>query len=262
MPNRSSRYEDISVEKPTIKSTRMGRNQHLYDEINNRIGYEDFSSLDTQTKIDLSSITGNNTTREKYQQIKDYKDFVTIDEKVDVVTTIEPVKEIKVFDINSILEEARKNRTEKDELERKRKPKDDDFSELEKIKNEDVRIGNGFDENELTDLINTITSHELATEIKSAEENGLLDELLATNVDMRVQDGIAEEALEESKKIKLDSSFYTKSMDLSEQDFELSEEIEAERQKHRKILIVIISIILFVGIAILAFLGLKKMGIF
>lgn len=262
MPNRSSRYEDNNVDKTSIKSTRMGRNQYLYDEINSKIGYEEFSSLDTQTKIDLSSITGNNTTREKYQQIKDYKDFVTIDKKVDVVTTIEPVKEIKVFDINSILEEARKNRTEKDELERKRKPKDDDFSELEKIKNEDVRIGNGFDENELTDLINTITSHELAYEIKSAEENGLLDELLATNVNMRVQDGIAEEVLEESKKIKLDSSFYTKSMDLSEQDFELSDEIEEEKQKHRKILIAFISIVLFIGVAILIVLGLKKLGIF
>ena len=45
----------------------------------------------------------------------------------------------------------------------------------------------------------------------------------------------------------MDESFYTKSMDLSEQDFELKDEIEKDRSLKIKIIIVICIIVAIVG---------------
>ena len=57
----------------------------------------------------------------------------------------------------------------------------------------------------------------------------------------------------------MDESFYTKSMDLSEQDFELKDEIEKDRSLKIKIIIVICIIVAIVGA--IAFVVLKNKGI-
>ena len=57
---------------------------------------------------------------------------------------------------------------------------------------------------------------------------------MATDVNVNLE-GIAEEYTKEEEKI--DDSFYTKSMDLSDQDFEFSEELEQEKKNKIKVLI-------------------------
>lgn len=254
--------EGESIKVP--RRSRVSKNNHLYDEINNRIGYEEIVNLDTQTRIDLSSITkGQN--REEYQKLKDYQEFMPSKEEK-AVEYIEEEK--KNYDINSILEDAKKNRIKYDELERKRKLRENDYvtladkSELEMNK----EIKNGVDEKELTDLINTITSHNLLEDIKKAEEEmdndsegELLSELMATNANLNIEEGIAKEFVDVSTERKIDDSFYTKSMDLSEQDFELSDEIEKESRTRTKIIIVIV--IILVLLFIVGFFILKQKGI-
>src|SRR5574344_2383986 len=159
MESRLSKYNE-PLDKNPKKSTRMGKNQYLYDEINNRIGYEEITSLDTQTKIDLSSIR-NSSTRENYQKTKDYRDILdkTENENKPEIDSIPVKQEPKVYDINSILENARKNRLEPDELERKRKPKEETAEILQKMVTGEIpKVKNEIDEDELTGLINTITS--------------------------------------------------------------------------------------------------------
>ena len=60
---------------------------------------------------------------------------------------------------------------------------------------------------------------------------------------------------------EIDNSFYTKSMDLSEQDFEFSDEIEAERKAKIKVIIIIVVILLLIVIGVVTFLFLKQKGI-
>jgi len=104
----------------------------------------------------------------------------------------------------------------------------------------------------------------LLEDIKKAEEGieqegELLSELIATNIDLKLEEGIASEFTDVSTERKIDDSFYTKSMDLSEHDFELSEEIESDRKTKLKIIIVI-SIIIIIVLIIIFFI-LKQKGI-
>ena len=257
MEKRVQRYTDY-VEEP--KRSRTNKNKYLYDQVNNKIGYEEISNLDTQTTIDLSALTGVKPSREEYQKTKDY--YELFDKKEIVVEKEETEPQEKIYDINSILEEARKNRDKYDELDRKRKLKENDYVTLadindkERYKKEDSNI----DEKELTDLINTITSHNLLKDIKEAEADGeekdLFSELMATSANMDLE-GIASEYVEK-KEDDIDDSFYTKSMDLSNQDFEFSEELENERKTKLKILIVFLIILIVVIIGIVGFIILKK----
>lgn len=262
MERRSQKYEN-NKEKSTVRTTRLMKNKYLYDDINYKIGYEEIQNLDTQTRIDLSELTNPNAnTREAYQKTKDFidqtKQNVEIEESVSV--------EEKIYDINTVLEEAKKNRIKYDELEKKRKLKENNYATLADVNAKQSELQKkDIDEEQLTELINTITSHTLLNDIKEAEKNSevgneeILADLLATNVDLNLEKGIAEEFTEKNDIAKADSSFYTKSMDLSEQDFELGEELE--RDKKLKIKIIIVVIIIISILSVVAFIVLKNKGI-
>ena len=94
--------------------------------------------------------------------------------------------ENRVYDINNVLEEARKNR-EEDNLEEKRKLKNTSYNilaslnkeELEKFRQEKKdRLFK--DDEELRDLIDTIASKTLAGELEAASD--LLSDLMATSI--------------------------------------------------------------------------------
>lgn len=279
MRRRTDRHIEESGASPT-RLSRMSKNKYLYDDINNVIGYEEITDFNPENGIDLSNIRNTNS-REEYKKYKDYQDiFGKTEEKKEEAVDEE---EKKIYDINSVLEDAKRNRTKYDELEKKRKLKENKYTtladtaqlNLENAESLEKASGNDIDEKELTDLINTITSHNLLKDIKDAEssndekenEADLLSDLLATHVDLNLEEGIASEYLakehEESEKEEkeIDNSFYTKSMDLSEQDFEFSDEIEAERKAKIKAIIIIVVILLLIVIGVVTFLFLKQKGI-
>ena len=111
MRSRLDRYNDDNNQKKPI--SRLAKNRNLYDDLNNKIGFEELVDFNTQTRIELTGLNNVKKSRESYQQLKDYQKFIKIDEQKKNII-VEEEKE-KVFDINSILEEARKNRTEIDE---------------------------------------------------------------------------------------------------------------------------------------------------
>ena len=245
----------------------MSKNKYLYDDINNVIGYEEITDFNPENGIDLSNIRNTNS-REEYKKYKDYQDiFGKTEEKKEEAVEEE---EKKIYDINSVLEKKRKLKENKYAT-----LADTAQLNLEKAESLEKASGNDIDEKELTDLINTITSHNLLKDIKDAEssndekedEADLLSDLLATHVDLNLEEGIASEYLakehEESEKEEkeIDNSFYTKSMDLSEQDFEFSDEIEAERKAKIKVIIIIVVILLLIVIGVVTFLFLKQKGI-
>ena len=277
MRRRTDRHIEESGSSPT-RLSRMSKNKYLYDDINNVIGYEEITDFNPENGIDLSNIRNTNS-REEYKKYKDYQDiFGKAEEKKEEAVDEE---EKKIYDINSVLEDAKRNRTKYDELEKKRKLKENKYTTLADTAHLNLgdteslekASGNDIDEKELTDLINTITSHNLLKDIKDAEssndekedEADLLSDLLATHVDLNLEEGIASEYLakehEENEKEEIDNSFYTKSMDLSEQDFEFSDEIEAERKAKIKVIIIIVVILLLIVVGVVTFLFLKQKGI-
>ena len=275
MRSRLDRYNDIS--KPTTNS-RLLKNKHLYDDLNNKIGFEELVDFNTQTRIELTSLNEQRRSRESYQQLKDYQNL--IGGRVEEVNTEKHEEEKKVFDINSVLEEARKNRNEIDELEKKRKLKNEEYNVLSDLNKKYLsKPKEEKDEYEgLEELINTITSKTLAQDIKKEEEKDegdLLSELVATNIDLQVKapeenekiditgliDLEKDDDLDDTEEREVDNSFYTRSMDLSEHDFDFDEETERKSSAKRSVLIFAVTVVLIAIVAVVGYFALQHFGI-
>lgn len=153
--------------------------------------------------------------------------------------------------------------------------------ELEKYRKEKVERTKP-DEEELRELIDTITSKTLAGEIDQATSVDLLSDLMATNIMDRVEkpsheekeddeeetlalskEILDKEQLEKVKQLKeekkeskgnimdlSDTDFYTRSMDLSDKDFEMDDEF-----KEKKLPIAVKIILIIIVLAVIAVTG-------
>lgn len=281
MRSRLDRYNNSNDAKESI--SRLSKNRHLYDDLNNKIGFEELVDFNTQTRIELTSLNETKKSRESYQQLKDYQGLIN-NNKEEEEPKIEKEEE-RVFDINSILEEARKNRNEIDELEKKRKLKNEEYNVLSDL-NKKYLSKNKSEKDEyegLEELINTITSKTLVQDIKKEEEKeeegDLLSDLVATNVELQVKtpeeyensevatlvttddDSDDNEDLENTTSKEIDDSFYTRSMELSKQDFDFDEIGDRKSSIKRGILIFVVIIVLLAIIAVVAYFVLPHFGI-
>lgn len=223
MDKRSNRY---SEEKKVV--SRVNKNKILYDEINNNITNIEVPTYDSSNGIDISELDMNNLKREEFQKVKDYKELIDEKTKDEEIPKEKEVKKEKSYDINKILEEAKKNR-ENDELEGKRNL-NDGGSILNNL-NKKYLYQKGFteeDNEELKELIDTITSKTMVDDIKDEEEKELLSELLATTIDIKLEQELSETQIENLVEEKIakekeltdtdTDSFYSKSLELTAGD--------------------------------------------
>ncbi len=247
---RMERYDNSN--KGIVRS-RTEKNKDLYNDLGKLEKYTTITDVSKIEAVELNAAKKNYRTREGYHQIKDYDlnmEKPLVRKELDEFNYIYNTDEHKTYDINRVLEEAKELR-EKDSLEKKRKLHNEKYNilesseeDLEKFKEETkLRHKPIENEEELEELINTITSRELREEIDKAEDNtsSLLSDLMATNVNEEVLKPIATKIEDDSKKEdtnkldkvkektmslsdEIDKSFYTKSLDLSEEDFETDEE--------------------------------------
>ena len=277
MEKRSDRYNESS-EVPQTKQTRTARNRLLYDEVNSKIGIEEIPTYETPKEIDLSSLDMNNLNRGDYQQVKDFKNLIENSSKEEE----KPQEEVnkKNYDINKVLEEAKKNR-KADELEEKRNIKEEDYNVLKNL-NKKYLHRKGFteeDNEELKELIDTITSKTLVDDIKDDEEKELLSELLATTIDIKLESELSDEQIQEladentsTEEYTDTNSFYSKSLELSKEDMvdegkdeteeigEINEEDE-EIENHNIAKIIFFTIILLIIVVIVSYFILQFFGI-
>ena len=299
-----SRMERYEKEEQREISSRANKNQELYENIGRNTKYTNFTDVTNANAFDLGTAQKNYRTREGYHQMKEYNTFISepkVKKELDEFNYLYQDHENKVYDINSVIAEAKKNRIKKDELEAKRKLKNTNYNilaslnpeELEKYRKEKVERTKP-DEEELRSLIDTITSKTLAGEIDQATSVDLLSDLMATNIMDRVEkpepdsdkstddDEIDEDTFEEtgdieerlslSKEIldkdqiekvnklkedkesgsimdESDTDFYTRSMDLSDKDFEIDDEFKEKKLPTAVKIILIILIIAVIAIA-------------
>ena len=282
------RYRD---ENDQTQYSRSNKNQTLYQNVGTNTKYTNFTDVTNANAFDLNTAQKNYRTREGYHQIKEYDNIMPtpkVKKELDEFNYLYQDHENRVYDINSVLEEARKNRIQKDELEAKRKLKNTNYNilaslnpeELEKYHKEKLeRIKP--DENELRDLIDTITSKTLAGEIDKATSVDLLSDLMATSVIDRVENKeekqehphtetsltlskeiLDKEQLDKVNKLKTaekeetgimkdsDTDFYTRSMDLSDKDFEMADEF-----KEKKLPLAVKIMLILIIVAVLAIAG-------
>ena len=203
---RMDRYNDEN----TVTEKRSYKNQDLYQNIVNTKTTDISNIADVASSNAFEIQTSNGTaitSREKYHQMKKYQNIEPVPrvkKELDDFNYLYKTKEKKVYDINSVLEEARKNRKEKDELEEKRKLKNTSYNiladlnkeELEKYREEKKKRSlENTETNELREIIDTITTKTLAGEIDQETSVNLLSDLMATNMldIVKPQDEIDEE---------------------------------------------------------------------
>ena len=273
---RMDRYDNSH--KPGVRS-RTEKNHDLYTDLGNLEKYTMLTDVSKIEAVELDAAKKNYRTREGYHSLKDYD--INIEEKPKERKELDEFNflynnEHKTYDINRVLEEAKELR-EKDNLERKRKLHNEKYNilesseeDLEKFKEETkLRHKPIENEEELEELIHTITSKELREEIDKSESddntNTLLGDLMATNVNeevlkpiaTKIEDNKVEDNTKKIDKVKektmslkdqIDKSFYTKSLDLSEEDFESDDEVVVKPSKILGFLKVILSLMLILAV--------------
>lgn len=248
MASRMDKYykeQDNSTNLGSSKR-RISKNEQLYEQLYTNKVFTEFTNTNFDNVIDLSEdySDDNINRREKYQKTKVFNDNNDINKK-DYSFNINNTKEYldkkeKNYNINDILENARKNRNEDDEIEKNRRIKSVEYSILSDLSQEKIKENNENKQKKLTreeednleELIHTITSNSLRKKI----DDELLSDLLPseeseTVVSKELFDQL-EEIEEKTKEIKtdieeekkFDDSFYTKSMELAREDFELEDE--------------------------------------
>lgn len=269
MKSRMERYDEKTTRKNKTPVRREDKNKGLYHDFYTNSTYTEFQDFDDKNVVDLSSFDKGYQTREQYQKIKEYQDIITppkVKRDLDQFEDLYPTDENKIYDINNILLEAKKNRDHVDELERKRKLRSTqynilanlDVDQLEKYREQKQQRQEleRSEEEEIQELIDTITSNRLRQEIKEQEEKDLMSDLLPSSLDETVitesfQKPSTKEKEEDKKESNLDNmdqSFYTKSMDLSDQDFEIDHEFEDVETKNIPVVVKILLFFLLVGI--------------
>ena len=270
--SRMQRYEENSENKGA--RTRTSRNQELYQDLGKTEKYTTFTDVSKIEAIDLEEAKRNYHTRQGYHQAREYNFFEEEKPKVrkelDEFNYRYPKEEKKSYNLNEVLSEAKRQR-EKDDLERKRKLHNEKYNilessqeDLEKFKKEVKKtIKPVENEEELEELIHTITSKELREKIDKEKETSLLSDLMATSNLDEVVEAVPEKTEtqhkiepikkeeDKTKPLEIDKSFYTKSLDLTEEDFD--DEEEGEKKKTPVILIflkLLLSIAIIGGVGI------------
>ena len=313
------RRMDRYGEESTNRVSRTDKNKDIYENYTMNPVYTNLSDVTNSNAYEINPNTSidSHTTREAYQKLREYQNVELPKEKKELedVNYLSKRQENKVYDINSVLENARKNRESVDELDEKRKLKNNAYNilsgknrkQLEKYREERAKRLATPEEEELRELIDTIASKTLAGEIDKATSVDLLSDLMATNmldvvegsgeleqitttheitsVDGEVVDekikvtkeefdtdeikdtstsgysdtsdiDIKEAEVKEDKNSKTqqidkikDPDFYTRSMDLSDKDFDMSDDFKEDKVPIGLKILIFLLVIIIVGIA-------------
>lgn len=275
MASRMDRYKNTSNVKEETTS-RQRKNNELYHNIGTNTKYTNFTDVSHINAVSLDDMKSSYHTREGYHTMKEYRDIERSPrskKELDEFNYLYQDHENRVYDINSVIKEAKQNRKEKDALEEKRKLKNTNYNilaslnpqELEKYR-EEKKKSKKPDEKELRGLIDTITSKTLAGEISKEAGVDLLSDLMATSIQDKVTkdetldlskqildkdsmkkiEKAKEDPLENTDLKDMDRSFYTKSMDLSDKDFDFGDVEE------KKVPVAVKVILIFILIALIA----------
>ena len=265
-----SRMDKYHSESTTHTQSRSKKNQNLYNEQYTNKVFVDFTNIQNNNAIDLDNVSRTYThgKREEFQKnrLLNSENLDSTSKKDYSSSNVDSVPfytEEKNYNINDVLENAKKNRTSSDEIEKKRHLKSVEYNILsdlnqEKLKqyHEQKKKMSKAEEENLEELIHTITSNSLRKKI----DDELLNDLLPTSetetlISDKMLKDLEDQSVIDSTTEEMDKSFYTKSMDLSEKDFDLNDMNEEDRsfveEKEMSIgkkifLIVLVTIVLII----------------
>lgn len=281
MTSRMDRYNQTArgISSRTIK------NQQLYKELYSNKTYTEFTDIekDNVMEINVNSEKTPMNRRSDASRTKMFYEKNNNDNTKDRLSInssyqrIFETDEEKSYNINDILEFARKNRTDIDEAEKKRKIKSAEYSILsdlsqEKLKEFQEKKEKGIsknDEENIEELIHTITSNSLRKKIDDQLLDDLLpkdenDTLISKNLLEEIENGKIDDIDDDTKEQVentadlekgLDKSFYTRSMDLKREDLILKSDedeqdtsFDEEKEGPLKIIVGILLIMMVLAV--------------
>lgn len=279
MASRMERYNDNS----RSNNSRLSKNRELYENLYTSSSYAEFTDINSSNVIDLSSDVSHKIgKREEYQKRRDMATFDEDDDyQIPKVTSYQTkptsTPSFKNYDINSILDQAKKNRVEVDDLEKKRKLRTTEYNILADLTEEKLKehkekkrqVLSEREKDELEELVNTITSNTMRQEIDAElfkdlmptdKDETVVSSNLKEQIELARTDTITTDSKEESDTAKLDPSFFTKSMDLSGEDLVSDEELDdsfkddnTSKSRLLKIIVAILVIVIIIAIAFIIY---------
>lgn len=244
----SSRMDKYNLDSLNSVGSRTEKNSDLYKELSTNGLSSNVKNIDNNNNIVEITDFGSEQVNIRHRNSKPNIDFDTSESNNNFYDNIfgdDPKN--KVYDVNDVLDIAKKNRTEEDEIEKQKRLKSIEYSILsdlnkDKIKEYHEKKEKGITKEEadnLEELINTITSNKLRQNIdnelfgdlmpsdpeETVISSNLLDELkeerLAKQENLDIDEKVLEDVSEnddEDDDGKIDKSFYTRSMDLKRED--------------------------------------------
>ena len=302
MRSRMDRYSNNT--NVDLSNSRSKKNKELYNSIGSNTRYTTFTNVRDANKIELGRNVDNVNTRENYQRVKEFYGYSKepkMKQELEEFDHWYQDKDNKVYDINSVIDEAKKNR-EDSSREALKKLDNDEYNILSDMNKEELKKyleerknSTKPDKEELKELINTITSKTLCGELDQKTSVDLLSDLMATQVQDKVDmdeirqreeknkcdetmhlDNSVNLALEAQKleeKIErnrkegksskifgdMDDDFYTRSMDISDKDFDMDDDLAIEMKKGVPVFVKIILVfILLLLVGVLVFFIIKS----
>jgi hypothetical protein len=253
---------------------RSRKNNKLYEDINDSTPSTSVTLMDNVSEIDISKIKEMLSNREDYQRVKKYQDIVKKDDDEEEKTEYDIYEDIenKIYDINSILEEARSKRETNDERENRRKLKSTQYNILSKldlkamdeedIKEKEEMVSDFFtNDKDITKLIEKsvveekeeateMTTTDLFASLKSTEDTIMTEPII--NSDETKDEKIE---LEDTVEEKQADTFYTNVMSFTKEDFEelhnLHTTVKSNNRLIRGLILVLIIIMLAIGTYVL-----------
>lgn len=244
MATRMQKYYDDHEEC----QSRTEKNQELYKEIAN----SEIDKFEISSNATVLSDAKNNIDVEKIKKILDTK-YKEAPKRRSIRIETEPEEEksfdeTKEYDINAILEKAKEQKEVDYEKERLKKIRDTQFDILKNLKiDTDKEEKEETPEQNLMNLINTITAMEIQNKEGDIDPLDILTDLkgdgeLTSPIE---KEEIKAESVLERNEVNndLDKSFYTSSVNFTESDFDDFNDLKAEVNSHKSIIIVVVVIL-------------------
>ena len=114
------RYDEVDN---TPKLSRRELNQDLYNSLNDTNSFTTYADINKSNQYVLDATSKSYRTREGYQKLKEYGDLVPkpkVKKELDDFTNLYKETENKIYDINSVIEEAKRNRKNFEEEEKRK----------------------------------------------------------------------------------------------------------------------------------------------
>lgn len=263
MRSRMDKYYKIDENIPK----RTERNQELYRRIYEEAEYtnvEGITTIENTKEINIEKIHEMLQSRENYRRNNNIES-PSIKKEVEYPRRNYYEDEEKIYDIRDVLNRAKSSRHEFNDD----KPRSTRYNILENINLREKKIDDV--NNELEDLINTITSKSLLSQKNDKDLSlDLLDDLKGTNNTIVDKDSsiksIIKDVIEEEKKQteelqeEIDKSFFTSSLKLKKSDYEDLYSQDEDTKKSRTFIKVILILLVIVIVVLSGMIVYKLIG--